>query len=224
MRRRWEVLMAHDGDLPGVTARLSKSARCDDESFHLLSTRASDKHKQLTSKRTDYSARLLGLEKWKQGRGLTNETETDACHPPHGDGDICLLLIKHRLLTYFVERVYTMFDREWKSTTETGPASSEPSSRKKNGQSVQSTKRRVEHNVARKRRKRKFEQPSDDEKDDESGKKDATSETRVPKNARFACPLHKQNPEKFCVNAMHGIKYRACEGPGFTSIAQVKSD
>ncbi len=75
------------------------------------------------------------------------------------------------------------------------------------------------------RKRGKLDRDGGPPRDDDGGGKGKDCSIHVVKSKRslfFACPFHKFNRHKYCVNLQTGQKYRTCWRPGFESIARLK--
>ena len=135
------------------------------------------------------------------------------------DKDSLLMVLhsKHMLLVDLMQEVYAIFDQRWaaKIRAHAGPSFSNTPPSNQNKTSIPS----------RKGKKRcRDERDSTPPNDGASRKRPnfESSSNAEKQNDPFACPFHKSEPAKYCCSVVDGSKYRACVGPGFTSIARLK--
>jgi hypothetical protein len=62
----------------------------------------------------------------------------------------------------------------------------------------------------------------DENGDGEDPKERSKAPPQQDDRSKLACPFHKHNSTKYTCNRVTGSKYRACAGPGWTSISRLK--
>ncbi|KAE8440304.1 hypothetical protein EG329_009537 [Mollisiaceae sp. DMI_Dod_QoI] len=115
-----------------------------------------------------------------------------------------------------------------------GPAQTPSSTaqEQESGGNINSRKRQRRHGSSNYRRDNDEEENEDEGDDDNQGSKDAKDDGEAgnfKEHLRLACPFHKNNPRKYCIQ--HDLaestkkhEYRSCEGPGFTSIQRLNRE
>ena len=172
----------------------------------------------------DMSNRGLSFSESASNPATTDELDSsDETQSMSSNNDAGLVVVyaKHQMLVRLMREVYSLFDQSWSTNPKArthGSSSSDASSSKFGGPN--SSDRSSRKNGKRPLWERNSS-PFDD--DDQNNKKRGSKELkRLDREQRFACPFHKFDPRKYCSNDIDGFKYRACAGPGFTSIARLK--
>lgn len=136
-----------------------------------------------------------------------------------GDSRLTMLHSKHELITSLMREVHALFDQRWskalRSHANTASHNSTPCGIDgcfPSGNSQGTQKRR---------RDERDTTPPEDHNDRKRSKKNSSLATENLARL-FACPLHQNNPIKYCANTIDGSKFRACAGPGFTTISRLK--
>ncbi|KAH7343059.1 hypothetical protein BKA65DRAFT_552670 [Rhexocercosporidium sp. MPI-PUGE-AT-0058] len=118
------------------------------------------------------------------------------------------------------------------SGEDTSTGQTPPSTAQSNGAPSSSRKRQRRYGSTSQNRKAEdqAEEEDDDEEEENNGSKgmgDPSSGSNLRQVPRLACPFHKFNPSKYCIQ--HGstenskrTSYRSCSGPGFKNIQRLK--
>ena len=133
------------------------------------------------------------------------------------DSHLVVLHSKHMLLVDLMQEFYAIFDQRWAAKIQAHAGSSIPNT-------PPSSQNKTSLPSSKGKKRCRDERDSTPPNDGESRKRPSfeISSNAEKQNDPFACPFHKNEPAKYCCSVVHGSKYRACVGPGFTSIARLK--
>lgn len=143
-------------------------------------------------------------------------SDESSCPSSGHDLQLGVLHMKHALLNGLMHEFYAIFDRRWtanvqthtRETSSTGPVPSQRSPDHKNS-------------MCRKRQRHDRDQTPPDDRS-KRNRNNEKSSTTPEENRLFACPFHRYDRNKYCCSVVDGPKYRACAGPGFTTISRLK--
>lgn len=172
---------------------------------------------------------------WKKISKTSNTKSTEDQGPLHGQAssifqssnealnkevdeqlEIAVLAVKHCILADAMRDFYMLFADSPQDAPSKG-ASQE--CQNKTGQLAAGT-RKSQRRSGKGIDSRTAKCPSDDDEGGMRRQKRKLEETMQEK--KFACPLFKKWPEFFYANLAHGRRCRACLGPGFKTVAQLK--
>ena len=127
---------------------------------------------------------------------------------------------RHLLIERIMQGFYATFNSEWKTKSK---ACTESHSATHGGTASFPICQDGATNTSHKRNKpdRDASPPRDGDRD-RKRKNPSVDRDKCEGRPRFACPFHKFNPQKYCVNDQTGQDYRTCWRPGFESISRLK--
>ena len=144
---------------------------------------------------------------------------TSPSQSPYSSFDLNIAQAKHNLMVTLMKDVYAMFDSKWEGSVRTCATSGEQSS----GGRAQSSK--VETTRVAKGSKKRMKDRDSSPPGRGNGKREKKDDPDIglhDQSRLLACPFHKHDPSKYCLNGDTGATYRSCPGPGFMCISHLK--
>ncbi len=144
---------------------------------------------------------------------------TSPSQSPYSSLDLNIAQAKHKLMVTLMKDVYAMFDSKWEGSVRTCATPEQQNS----GRQAQSSK--VEKTRVAKGSKKRMKDRDSSPPDRGNGKREKKDDPDIGlhnQSRLFACPFHKYDPYKYCLNSDTGATYRSCPGPGYMSISHVK--
>lgn len=149
----------------------------------------------------------------------TDDISSSSTSPKTGF-DFTMALAKHELIVTLMKEFYAIFDTEWKADIRSCASSGSGPSRP---QSKSSALAPLAGKNSKRRTQDRDSPPLDDGNGSgKRGKKGGPDTGHHTQGRLFACPFHKHDPSKYCLNDDTGAAYRSCPGPGFASISHLK--
>lgn len=150
------------------------------------------------------------------GDGYFSGSDESSSQSLESESKLEMLHMKHKILVRVMQDFYPIFDQRWTAKFQIQAGETSSTGCVPNQEISEGTNSR-----GRKRQRENRDQTPPDDGSKRSGNNQKPPPT--PEESRlFACPLHKHNPKEYCCSIANGSKYRACGGPGFTSISRLK--
>ena len=156
---------------------------------------------------------------------ITQSEDSDDTIPqsPKEDAKVTIAFAKHQLIASLMQDVYAMFNTQWHRGPKEHAASQSTYWSKQPHQSQAANQASVDKGTKR-ATGRDSPPPDDIGRKRRRANSRSSDPTGVGRKLLFACPFHKSNPLVYRANHASGTDFRACAGPGFSTISRLKYD